>query len=35
VKNEKENMVEYATRIRTLQKELGYPQAKFPELDLN
>lgn len=35
VKNEKEKMVEYATRIRTLQKELGYPAAKFPELDLD
>jgi hypothetical protein len=35
VKGEKENMVEYATRIRKLQKELGYPQSKFPELGLS
>lgn len=35
VKGERENMLEYATRIRTLQKELGYPQAKFPELGLS
>ncbi len=34
VKHEKENMVEYAKRIRSLQKELGVTQAKFPELDL-
>lgn len=34
VKGEKENMMEYAKRIRSLQKELGYPQAKFPELGL-
>jgi hypothetical protein len=34
VKDEKENMVEYAKRIRSLQKELGVTQAKFPELDL-
>jgi hypothetical protein len=35
VKDEKENMVEYAKRIRSLQKELGVTQAKFPELDLD
>ena len=34
VKNEQGNMVEYAKRIRSLQKELGVTQAKFPELDL-
>jgi hypothetical protein len=34
VKDEKENMVEYAKRIRSLQKELGVAQAKFPELGL-
>jgi hypothetical protein len=34
IKNEKDGMLEYATRIRTLQKELGVPQAKFPELNL-
>ena len=34
VKNEKENMLEYAKRIRTLQQELGVSQSKFPELDL-
>lgn len=28
-------MKEYATRIRTLQGELGLVQAKFPELGLN
>lgn len=34
VKNEKENMVEYARRIRSLQKELGVTQSSFPDLDL-
>lgn len=34
VKNETDNMLEYAKRIRTLQGELGVKQAKFPELDL-
>ena len=34
VKDERENMVEYAKRIRALQKELGVAQASFPELDL-
>jgi hypothetical protein len=27
-------MKEYATRIRTLQTQLGVPLAKFPDLDL-
>lgn len=35
VKNETENMVEYAKRIRALQKELGVAQAEFPELNLS
>jgi hypothetical protein len=35
IKNERVNMVEYANRIRSLQRELGVAQAKFPELDLN
>ena len=34
VKDEKENMVEYARRIRSLQKELGVTQSSFPDLDL-
>jgi hypothetical protein len=34
IKNEKENMTEYAGRIRKLQRELGVPQAKFPDLNL-
>lgn len=34
VKKEEKNMVEYAKRIRSLQKELGVTQAKFPELKL-
>jgi hypothetical protein len=34
VKDEKENMLEYAKRIRSLQMELGLPQAPFPELGL-
>ena len=34
IKNETENMAEYAGRIRKLQKELGVPQAKFPDLNL-
>jgi hypothetical protein len=34
VKTEKENMVKYAKRIRSLQLELGLPQAPFPELEL-
>ncbi len=28
------DMKKYAERIRTLQKELGLAQAKFPNLDL-
>ena len=35
VKSEKENMVKYANRIRSLQNELGVPQAPFPELGLS
>jgi len=35
VKAEKENMVKYAKRIRSLQLELGLPQALFPELELS
>jgi hypothetical protein len=35
VQNNKEDMKKYAERIRTLQKELGLVQAKFPELGLN
>ena len=34
VQNDKENMKKYADRIRTLQKELGLTQAKFPDLGL-
>ncbi len=30
-----EDMKKYAERIRTLQRELGLPEAKFPELGLN
>jgi len=28
-------MMEYASRIRKLQEELGVPKAKFPELNLS
>jgi hypothetical protein len=35
IKNEKDGMLEYANRIRGLQKELGVKQAKFPELGLS
>ncbi|MDG6925027.1 MAG: hypothetical protein JRN09_00590 [Nitrososphaerota archaeon] len=35
IKNEKDGMLEYANRIRSLQKELGVQQAKFPELGLS
>jgi len=35
VKGESEKMVEYAKRIRTLQKELGLSPAKFPGLELD
>jgi len=34
VQNDKEDMKKYAERIRTLQKELGLTQAKFPDLGL-
>lgn len=35
VQNKKDEMLKYAERIRTLQKDLGVVQAKFPELGLN
>ena len=35
VQKDAARMKEYATRIRTLQSELGLVQAKFPELGLN
>jgi hypothetical protein len=35
VQNNAADMRKYAERIRTLQGELGVPQAKFPELGLN
>ncbi|MDA4128526.1 MAG: hypothetical protein OK422_03605 [Thaumarchaeota archaeon] len=34
VQDNKEDMMKYAERIRTLQKELGLDQAKFPALGL-
>lgn len=34
VQEKKEEMITYAQRIRTLQKELGLPLAKFPNLNL-
>ena len=34
VQNDKPQMKEYATRIRTLQNDLGVRQAEFPELGL-
>ncbi len=34
VQNNEEDMKKYAGRIRTLQKELGLAQAKFPDLGL-
>ena len=34
VKNDRDRMVEFAKRIRTLQQQLGLAQAKFPELGL-
>jgi hypothetical protein len=34
VQNDKARMKEYATRIRTLQKELGVAQATFPDLGI-
>jgi hypothetical protein len=35
VQNNAADMKKYAEQIRTLQKELGLIQAKFPELGLN
>lgn len=35
VQNDNANMMKYAERIRTLQKELGLAPAKFPELGLS
>ncbi len=35
VQKKKDEMMKYAERIRTLQKDLGVTQAKFPDLDLN
>ena len=35
VQKNMEDMKKYAERIRTLQRELGLVQAKFPELGLN
>ena len=32
VQDDKKLMKEYATRIRTLQGELGLPKAKFPDV---
>ncbi len=29
------NMLKYASRVRTLQEELGLPKANFPEIGLN
>lgn len=34
VQNNRADMMKYAERIRTLQKELGLAQAKFPDLGL-
>ena len=34
VKNDQVGMLKYADRIRTLQKELGLSQARFPNLGL-
>ena len=34
VQKDNKNMTEYATRIQTLQKDLGLPKAKFPNLGL-
>lgn len=34
IQNNTVDMKKYAERIRTLQKELGLPQAKFPELGM-
>jgi hypothetical protein len=35
VQNNREDMIKYATRIRTLQGELGLAPAKFPDLGLS
>jgi hypothetical protein len=35
IQHDNARMKEYAERIRSLQKELGLVQAKFPELGLN
>ncbi len=35
VKGEKDNLVEYAKRTRSLQVELGVPQAPFRELGMS
>lgn len=35
VQGDTPNMLKYAERIRTLQAELGLPQAHFPEIGLN
>jgi hypothetical protein len=32
VQNDSARMKEYASRIRTLQSQLGVPQTSFPEL---
>ncbi|MFP3130469.1 MAG: hypothetical protein ACP5LX_04270 [Nitrososphaeria archaeon] len=34
VQGDKQKMLEYANRIRTLQEELGLQKSKFPELGL-
>jgi len=34
VKDDQVGMLKYADRIRTLQKELGLPQARFPNLGI-
>lgn len=34
-KNNKVDMFLYAERIRTLQKELGLPQSKFPNIAID
>ncbi len=34
VQNDNARMKEYATRIRTLQTQLGVPQASFPNLGM-
>ncbi|MFP3133209.1 MAG: hypothetical protein RXO71_02255 [Nitrososphaeria archaeon] len=34
VQGDKQKMLEYANRIRTLQEELGLQKSKFPDLGL-